>query len=102
APRRSPLLPAGAALRRLRSSLPLHSERNPRERKSPVGLHGAFSSVAHRYLTLTPFSAKYFTAPGCHGIGEASDFWPSIVMFSASLCARISSSRLSKNVLTML
>lgn len=33
----------------------------------PVGHHFARLSPAHIF---TPFSVKYFVAPGCHGIGE--------------------------------
>src|SRR6266446_2142031 len=51
---------------------------------------------------LTPRSAKYLTAPGWKGIGEAAAFWFSSLKFSASLCTAIRSSRLSKMVLTML
>jgi len=35
-------------------------------------------------LSLMPFSAKYFTAPGCQGSGEASFFWFSSLKFYAS------------------
>jgi hypothetical protein len=49
----------------------------------------------------TPCSAKYFTAPGCHGIGEFFSDWFSSVMFFASACTIASSSRFSMKVLTM-
>src|SRR5262245_37752535 len=79
------------------------AHRSPSKRKSPAsalaGLDGTLCTQLA--LILTPFSAKYFTAPGCQGIGEASAFCESSLMFSASLCTRISSSRLSKMVLTM-
>jgi hypothetical protein len=50
---------------------------------------------------LTPRSAKYLTAPGWKGIGEAAAFWFSSLKFSASLWTAIKSSRFSKRVLTM-
>src|SRR5262245_28042892 len=53
-------------------------------------------------FTLTPFSAKYLIAPGCNGIGEAAFVWLLRSKFCASLWTRISSSRLSKIVFTML
>lgn len=50
---------------------------------------------------LTPFSLRYFTAPGCHGIGEFFCTWFSSAMLLASPCTAISSSRFSMKVLTM-
>jgi hypothetical protein len=49
----------------------------------------------------TPCSAKYFSAPGCHGIGEFFSDWFSSAMFFASACTIASSSRFSMKVLTM-
>lgn len=50
-----------------------------RRRRSPPPLRGA------GYLSFTPFSVKYFTAPGWNGIGLASAFWFSSLKFAASL-----------------
>ena len=80
----------------LRSCLPLSIEK-PRQAAWAGLLVGAGC-----YWILTPFSAKYFTAPGCQGSGEAAAFWFSSLKFSASLCTRTSSSFFSKMVLTML
>src|SRR5439155_686071 len=59
---------------------------------SGAGLTPRNSGKRFAYLRLMPFSAKYFTAPGCQGTGEASFFWFSSLMFSASLCVRTRSS----------
>src|SRR3954462_15447310 len=49
----------------------------------------------------TPFSVKYFTAPGCHGIGEFLVTWVASSMALASPCTAIRSSLCSMKVLTM-
>ena len=49
----------------------------------------------------TPFSVKYFTAPGCHGIAEFAVICLASSMFLASPCTAIRSSRCSMKVLTM-
>ena len=58
------------------------------------------AALRRRHI-FTPCSAKYFSAPGCHGIGEFFSDWFSSVMFFASACTIASSSRFSMKVLTM-
>ena len=58
------------------------------------------SSLRQRHI-LTPFSLRYFTAPGCHGIDEFFSDWLSSVMLLASPWTAMSSSRFSMKVLTM-
>src|SRR5204862_7563911 len=62
---------------------------------------GHFPGRPHRHHIFTPCSARYFTAPGCQGIGEFFIDWFSSVMFLASACTAASSWRFSMKVLTM-
>src|SRR4030095_14971675 len=57
------------------------------------------AAVAHG--NLTPFSSRYFFAPGWNGIGEPA-VWLERSIFSASLCTATSSGFFSISVLTML
>src|SRR5947209_8589937 len=61
----------------------------------PVARGWAFNHI------FTPFSVKYFTAPGCHGIGEFFVTWVASSIALASPCTAIRSSRCSMKVLTM-
>ena len=70
------------------------SSRDPAERRYRYG-----SRIRHHIFT--PCSARYFSAPGCHGIGEFLIDWFSRAMFFASACTAASSSRFSMKVLTM-
>src|SRR5688572_14932682 len=88
--------------RRLVQSRDFFRHCSPSKLKSPARtLVGAYWA-GKPYWSFTPFSAKYLTAPGCHGSGDASFFWFSSLKFSASLCTRMSSSRWSKIAFTML
>jgi hypothetical protein len=52
-----------------------------------------------RDSTLMPFSLKYFSAPGCHGMPARFEVCHSGLMLSASLCTRARSARFSSMVL---
>jgi hypothetical protein len=71
---------------------------HPRARLTAVLPAARGRALAHIF---TPFSVKYFTAPGCHGIGESFFTWLSSAMALASPCTAIRSSRCSMKVLTM-
>jgi hypothetical protein len=72
------------------------AEREPADRHQGVPEHqnnraAGVSPAARRSLLrarldhiFAPFSFKYFTAPGCHGIGEFFVTWFSSVMLLAS------------------
>jgi hypothetical protein len=73
-----------------------HPRRNQLRHRVPA----AAADIRYRHI-FRPFSVKYFTAPGCQGIGEFFGDWLSSVMLLASPCTATSSSRFSMKVLTM-
>ena len=77
------------------------SDRARRTSSAREPARGIPAGRPHRHHIFTPCSARYFSAPGCHGIGEFLIDWFSRAMFFASACTAASSSRFSMKVLTM-
>lgn len=79
----------------------IHERRAEMKRPAGFAPAGLGELQYRRGYIFTPFSVKYFTAPGCHGIAELALVCLARSMFFASPCTATRSALCSMNVLTI-